>query len=68
MQIKLKKAKCLIDGNISSRDIYINEGKASFVPMDEEVLCEFDNCIFTPGKKFASPLNIFPESVLERWV
>ncbi len=49
MQIKLKNAKCLIDGNISSRDVYINEGKASFVPMDEEVLCEFDNCIFTPG-------------------
>ena len=49
MQIKLKNALCLIDDEISSRDIYIKDTKASFEPMGEEVLCEFDNCIFSPG-------------------
>lgn len=49
MQIKLNNALCLIDGNISSRDIYIDEGKASFTPVEKEVFCEFDNCIFSPG-------------------
>ncbi len=49
MQIKLKNALCLINGSVSSRDIYINEGKASFTPVEKEVFCEFDNCIFSPG-------------------
>ncbi|MBE6573553.1 MAG: dihydroorotase [Ruminococcaceae bacterium] len=49
MQIKLKNALCLIDGKFSSRDVYIKGTEASFLPMGEEVLCEFDNCIFSPG-------------------
>lgn len=49
MQIKLKNALCLIDKKLSSRDVYIKGTEASFEPMGEEVLCEFDNCIFSPG-------------------
>lgn len=49
MQIKLKDALCLIDGKFSSRDVFIKGTEASFEPMSEEVLCEFDNCIFSPG-------------------
>ncbi len=49
MQIKLKNAICYDSGNISSRDVFINGTEASFQPMGEEVLCELDNCIFTPG-------------------
>lgn len=49
MQIKLKSALCLIDGKFSSRDVFIKGTDASFEPMSEEVLCEFDNCIFSPG-------------------